>query len=111
MGSVGNKEITVQVQKQPSEYVKTYWGGMKTHNINGVTVTTNYNGNYPLIGHRTKRPEKYQHSQFVGGGYSMKNPTDAFNQLVNKGYNLIRFVETSTRVKGYHDVIVWFGKQ
>lgn len=113
MGSTGKQNTPpATTQKLPSDYIKSYWGGMKSYDIDGVTVTTNFKGNYPLMGRRAKMPAKYYGSSAVSSGYrDMTNPTEAFNTLVRRGYNLIRFVEYSTRVKGYHDVYVWYGRQ
>lgn len=64
------------------------------------------------------------------GGYSLWNGNDIpscydgwktvgfrqtdsqlFDELVNKGYTRIRFVETTTRIKGYHETHAFYGKR
>lgn len=82
---------------------------MQTFQINGKKIKTNlgawqdsmWNGNdipmkYTWYSGGTHRP--------LGFGESMD---EAFIKAVDEGWTEIRFVETSTMVRGYHHVYVW----
>ena len=76
-------------------------GGMQTFNLNGVDVKTNYGSvDYPLWD-GNEVPNIYDTYYRVDFG---KSDADLFNELVDNGYTRIRFVEMTTRVRGWHNV-------
>ena len=73
------------------------WGNnrMKKFEINGRIVKTNFGAcSYPYWdgngGHYRSVPFR-------------KTYGEIFDELVDKGYTYIRFVETTTRIRGYHN--------
>ena len=92
------------MEKKSSEIVKELrielgkWNStkMENYNINGAIVKTNYgSAGYP-----------YWDGNGVGYNRVTERQTieEVFNKLIAEGYNYIRFVETTTRVRGYHEV-------
>lgn len=73
--------------------------GMKTFNLNGVEVRTNYGSGEYSLWDGNEIPKIYDTYYKVEFG---KSDADLFNELVEKGYTRIRFVEMTTRVRGYH---------
>lgn len=83
---------------------------MKTIIVNGKQITTNYEENYPLWnGNDIPRIYDGCMSRGFGKWVATKSETEILNDLVNAGYTRIKFVETSTRIRGYHNTVVFYG--
>ena len=77
---------------------------MVVYNIDGNAVKTNLKAmNYPMWD-GNEVPNKYRGYECVG----FTSVYDVFNDLVNRGYTEIRFVEMTTCVRGYHKVYAWY---
>lgn len=81
---------------------------MQAFEIDGRTIKTNLGAWQDSMWNGNDIPEKYCHPngyhRRLGFGESMD---EAFEKAVADGYTEIRFVETSTMVRGYHNVYVW----
>lgn len=82
---------------------------MQTFEINGKKIKTNLGAWQNTMWNGNEIPMKYTY--LCGGTHralGFRESTDeAFNKAVEEGYTEIRFVETSTRVRGYHNEYVW----
>lgn len=81
---------------------------MKKLNINGHEVLTNYPGGwtgYPIDN------KAYAHKNSVAK-YQKGHESDEqmLERLVSLGYTKIAFYETTTRVKGYHNLVAYCSK-
>lgn len=93
---------------KPSEIVKSIrkWDDKKMglYEINGKLIKTNYGA--------------YEYPYWDGNGADTNYKTigiyqsseDIFNNLVDAGYTYIRFVYTTTSIRGYHNLHVFYKK-
>ena len=84
---------------------------MKTVEYKGKKIKTNYyevTGGYGYysLWDGNDVPACYDGYRAVG---FRETEDDLFNKLVDAGYTRIRFVEVSTRVRGYHEVYAFYG--
>lgn len=81
---------------------------MQTFEIDGRTIKTNLRAWQNSMWDGNDVPEKYNHpngsNRRLGFGES---EDEAFEKAFIEGYTEIRFVETSTCIRGYHHVYVW----
>lgn len=92
--------------RRPSEIARDHmrWNTTKMENIeiNGRMIKTNFNANFAYwngFGGCT--------NHYVSVGFH-ETTDDVFDRLVNAGYTYIRFVYTTTRVRGYHDIYAFY---
>ena len=79
---------------------------MKKLNINGHEVLTNYPGGwtgYPI----DSRSYSHKNSTLCLTANSRETDKQMLERLAEKGYTRITFYETTTRVKGYHELIAY----
>ncbi len=97
----------------PAEYVRQnrdhHGRPMQTFEINGRKIKTNLGAWQDCMWNGNEIPAKYTWS---GGGKERglgfrESMDEAFNKAVEAGWTEIRFVETSTCVRGYHHVYIW----
>ena len=81
---------------------------MQEFEIDGRKIKTNLGAWQDCMWNGRKIPAKYRypigHNRPLNFGES---ENEAFEKAVADGYTEIRFVETSTMVRGYHHVYVW----
>lgn len=100
----------------PAEIVRRdrdYYGiPMQTFEINGRKIKTNFDARQYPLWNGNDIPAKYSFpngkNRPLGFGESMD---EAFIKAVEAGWTEIRFVETSTCVRGYHHVYVWCARK
>ena len=97
----------------PAEYVRTHrdFHGrpMQTFEINGRKIKTNLGAWQSTMWNGNDIPAKYTYER---GGCERglrfgESADEAFNTAVEDGWTEIRFVETSTCVRGYHHEYIW----
>lgn len=74
---------------------------MKTIEINGVEVRTNFGGKYPFSDGNDKKTMVMQLSNWGESDEQM------LHRLVKKGYRTVTFYYTTTRVKGCYNLIAF----
>ena len=82
---------------------------MKKLNINGREVLTNYErfADYP-IDHRSYA---HKNATLCLRKNHCESDEEMLERLVERGFTRITFYETTTRVKGYHDLIAYASKK
>jgi len=92
--------------RKPSEIARDHmrYGTTKMENIeiNGKMIKTNFNADFVYWD--------------GNGGYTnhhisvgfRQSTSDAFDRLVEAGYTYIRFAYTTTRIRGYHNIHVFY---
>lgn len=82
---------------------------MKTININGREIKTNYGGNYPLYNGNSGNTMVCEDMQWVledGCKYkSLEGEEKMFQRLVDCGYSRITFYRVTTRIRGMYHII------
>lgn len=84
---------------------------MKKMTINGKEINTNYGQTYYLCDGNNKNGYRIQLRNWVlDDGAKYKRPEteeEMLERLVSYGYTTIRFAETSTAVRGIHDLFAY----
>ena len=74
---------------------------MKTMIINGKEIKTNYETGSYSVWNGYDIPKTYK--SYIHCPFAMSTEKFLY-QLVDQGYTRIRFVETTTAVRGYHEI-------
>ena len=91
-----------------AEYLRNnfprYDKGMRTYDIGGKTITTNYLAyNYPSWNGYSKA------RGYVNGEYAEWGHTDElFDKLISEGYTEIKLVGVSTSIHGLRRTYMWY---
>lgn len=81
---------------------------MQTFEINGKKIKTNLGAWQDAMWNGNDVPAKYTFPNGRHGALGFGESMDeAFIKAVEAGWTEIRFVETSTCVRGYHHVYIW----
>ena len=81
---------------------------MQTFEIDGKKIKTNLGAWQNSMWDGSDVPAKYNHPNGSNRALEFRETIDeAFEKAFYEGYTEIRFVETSTCVRGYHNVYVW----
>ncbi len=86
------KEKRLEIERATGNFTSRR---MENLDIDGKIIKTNYGA------------MQYTYWDGNGGGYThipfRKTDAEVFDELVEKGYNYIKFVYVTTRIKGYHE--------
>ncbi len=81
---------------------------MQTFEINGRKIKTNLGAWQDCMWNGNDVPAKYTFPNGRCRGLGFRESMDeAFIKAVEEGWTEIRFVDVSTRIRGYHRVYVW----
>ncbi len=79
--------------------------------INGKEITTNYRQEYRLVKGNDRRGYSMAFREWVlddGCKYRrMESEREMLERLVDRGYTTIQFAETTTSVRGLHDLFAY----